>query len=93
MKNIEEIKRLLFNSEPDEVIKATEEYLLKTFDDTVMAEVYYLRGNAYRQKGDWRMAMNSYLKSIDLNPDGPAVESYRSAQQVLGFYCTDYYNP
>ena len=39
------------------------------------------------------MAMNAYLSAIDLNPDSPAVESYRAAQQVLGFYHTDYYNP
>ena len=93
MKNIEEIKSLLFNSDSDAVIKATDEYLASPADDEVMAEVYYLRGNAFRQKGDWKMAMNAYLSAIDLNPDSPAVESYRAAQQVLSFYHTDYYNP
>ena len=93
MKNIEEIKSLLFNCDSDAVIKATDEYLASPADDEVMAEVYYLRGNAFRQKGDWKMAMNAYRSAIDLNPDSPAVESYRAAQQVLSFYHTDYYNP
>ena len=93
MKNIEEIKSLLFNSDSDAVIIATDEYLASPADDEVMAEVYSLRGNAFRQKGDWKMAMNAYLSDIDLNPDSPAVESYRAAQQVLSFYHTDYYNP
>lgn len=93
MKNIEEIKSLLFNSDSDAVIIATDEYLASPADDEVMAEVYYLRGNAFRQKGDWKMAMNAYLSAIDLNPDSPAVESYRAAQQVLSFYHTDYFNP
>lgn len=93
MKNIEEIKRLLFNSEPDEVIEATDEYLATPVNDKDMAEIHYLRGNAFRQKGDWKKAMNSYLLSIDLDSESPAVESYRSAQQILEFYHTDYYNP
>lgn len=93
MKNIEEIKQLLFNSESDKVLEATDECLKKNLDKKVMAEVYYLRGNAFRQKGDWKMALDSFLESIGLDPDGPAVESYRAAQQILDFYHKDYYNP
>lgn len=93
MKNIEEIKQLLFNSESDKVLAETDAYLENPSDNNVMAEVYYLRGNAYRQKGDWKMALDSFLESIELNPDGPAVESYHAAQQILDFYHKDYYNP
>ncbi|MDO4511240.1 MAG: tetratricopeptide repeat protein [Bacteroidales bacterium] len=94
MKKIDDIKQLLFNSEADAVISATDEYIHEpSAEPGVMAEVYCLRGHAFRQKGDWRQAMNAYLASMELDPDGPAAESYRAAQQVLGFYCTDYYNP
>lgn len=93
MKNLEEIKQLLHDCASDEVIEATGEYLSLAPDSATMAEVWYLRGNAYRQKGDWKMAMNSYLQSIELQPDGPAKASYENALQVLEFYHTDYYNP
>ena len=39
MKNIEEIKSLLFNSDSDAVIKATDEYLASPADDEVMAGI------------------------------------------------------
>ena len=58
-----------------------------------MAEVWYLRGNAFRQKGDWKMAMNAYLQSVELQPNGPAATSCENLQEILSFYHTDYYNP
>ena len=54
---------------------------------------YYLRGNAYRQQGNWRMAINSYLEAIELDPDGPAVMAYNNAQEILAFFNKDLYNP
>ena len=58
-----------------------------------LATAYYLRGNAYRKNGDIRMALNSYLEAMDLDPDGPAAEAYRHVQELLAYYHKDYYNP
>lgn len=93
MKNLEEIKQLLHDSASEEVLSATADYLEQPADDATMAEVYYLRGNAYRQKGNWKKAMNCYLQSAELQPDGPAAESYKNAEEVLAYYHKDYYNP
>lgn len=93
MKNIEEIKRLLQDCRSDEVIHATDECLSVFDNKEMMAEIFYLRGNAFRQKGDWKQAMNAYLRAIELNPESPAAESYKAAEQVLGYYHKDYYNP
>lgn len=93
MKNIEDIKRLLQDSRSDEVIQVTHEYLSNSGNIADMAEIFYLRGNAFMQKGDWKEAMNAYLRSIELDPESSAVESYKVAEQVLGFYHKDYYNP
>ena len=43
--------------------------------------------------GNVRMALNSYLESMELDPDGPAAEAYRHIQELLDFYNKDYYNP
>ena len=91
MKNLEEIKQLLHDC--DAVIEATNHYLSQSLDSETMAEVWYLRGNAFRQKGDWKMAMNAYLQSVELQPNGPAATSCENLQEILSFYHTDYYNP
>ncbi|MBQ3960329.1 MAG: tetratricopeptide repeat protein [Muribaculaceae bacterium] len=95
MKSIDEIKQMLEQSQTDGVIAAVDELAAHRGGMSAknLATAFYLRGNAYRQRGEWGKAMNSYLESIDLDPDGPAQAAYRQAQQILGYYCKDYYNP
>jgi hypothetical protein len=40
-----------------------------------------------------RQAMNNYLEAMDLEPDGPAAQAYRTIQEILAFYNKDLYNP
>ncbi len=85
---------MLSRSEGEEALNATNEIIEgKGTNKETMAMAYYLRGNAYRQNGNVRMALNSYLESMDLDPDGPAAEAYRHIQELLDFYNKDYYNP
>ena len=94
MKTIQEIKEMLSRSEGQEALDAANEIVEnKTVSRETLANAYYLRGNAYRQQGNVRMALNSYLESMDLDPDGPAAEAYRHLQELLDFYNKDYYNP
>lgn len=90
-RTIEQIRALVGQSRSDEAVEAANEVIARGGAD--MATALYLRGNAYRQKGDWRRAMNDYLAAIDLDPDGPATLAYRQAQEVLNFYDHDLYNP
>ena len=92
MKNIEELKNLLANSESDQVIAATQEWIASEKKDD-LATVFYLRGNAFRQKENWREAMNCYLRAVELDPHGPGVEAYEMAKRILDYYNKDYYNP
>ncbi|MBQ0070233.1 MAG: tetratricopeptide repeat protein [Bacteroidales bacterium] len=94
MASVSEIKTLLDASRSDEAIAAADVLLQSggVASDT-MAMAYYLRGNAYRQQGNWRMAINSYLEAIELDPDGPAVMAYNNAQEILAFFNKDLYNP
>ena len=91
--SIEEIKRLLSESKSEQVIAAVDQMVSGRIDRAVMAQAYYLRGNAYRQQGNMRQAMNSYLESMELEPDGPAAQAYHTIQEILNFYDHDLYNP
>ena len=94
MKTIQEIKEMLSRSEGQEALEAANEIVeSKGVSNEMLANAYYLRGNAYRQNGNVRMALNSYLESMELDPDGPAAEAYRHIQELLDFYNKDYYNP
>ena len=85
---------MLSRSEGEEALTAANEIVEnKTTGRETLAMAYYLRGNAYRQQGNVRMALNSYLESMGLDPDGPAAEAYRHIQELLDFYNKDYYNP
>ena len=85
---------MLSRSEGQEALDAANEIVAnKTVSRETLANAYYLRGNAYRQQGNVRMALNSYLESMDIDPDGPAAEAYRHLQELLDFYNKDYYNP
>ena len=94
MKTIQEIQEMLSRSEGDAALDAANEIVENegTSKET-LAQAYYLRGNAYRQNGNVRMALNSYLEAMELDPDGPAAEAYRHVQELLAYYHKDYYNP
>lgn len=95
MKTIEDIRQMLEQSQTADVIAAVDELAAHRGGMSArnMAMAFYLRGNAYRQRGEWGKAMNSYLEAIDLDPDGPAQAAYHQAQMIMGYYCKDYYNP
>ena len=57
------------------------------------AEEYYKKGNEYRQRGDWQMAINNFIQAIQLDPQSPAVEAKQMLDDILNFYHKDYYNP
>lgn len=90
---IEQIKQLLSQSKSQDVIMQVNLLVDKGADNETLAQAYYLRGNAYRQQGDMRQALNSYLEAMQLQPDGPAAQAYRTIQEILNFYDHDLYNP
>ena len=54
--------------------------------------LYYLKGNAYRKKGNWQLAMENYLEAIDINPNSPAAEAFAMLEDIMNFYNKDMYN-
>ena len=57
------------------------------------AQEYYLQGNAYRKHAEYKPALDWYMEAIALDPDSPAVVAKEMLDNILGFYCKDYYNP
>lgn len=81
---------LLNKGKADEAIELATEFLTQTHDPK--DQLYYLRGNAYRKKGDWQHALNDYLEAITINPESPAKHAYDMAIDILNFFNKDMYN-
>lgn len=60
---------------------------------THTAEEYYRQGNQFRKEGDFSSAMNCYMEAVELDPESPAGEALHMLQDIMDFYCKDYYNP
>lgn len=83
------IKQLINEGKTDEAICLLNEYIQNNASSD---EAYYLRGNAYRKKGDVRQALNNYLTAMDLNPDSPAKVAHDALIRIMEFYNKDMYN-
>lgn len=57
------------------------------------AEEYYQQGNAWRKQGDFKRALDCYMEAIALDPESPAVAAKKMLDDIMSFYCKDYYNP
>ncbi len=84
------IRALLDAHKADEAIALVEAFRAEggVLDDTL----FYLLGNAWRKKGNWKMAMDNYLEAVALNPDSPAAQALDIANEILDFYNKDMYN-
>lgn len=87
----EKVAALLREHKVDEAISLIEAYRA---DGGQMDDVlFYLLGNAWRKKGNWQMAINNYNEAVRLNPASPAAAALEIANDILGFYNKDLYNP
>lgn len=86
---METIKQLISEGKTDEAIRLLDEYIQK---EQTSDEAFYLRGNAYRKKGEVRQALNNYLIAMELNPESPAVIAHNQMISILNFYNKDMYN-
>lgn len=90
MDSLNSIKELINQGNVDEAILALDQILQAS--PTGRDEAYYLRGNAYRKKGDWQQALNNYQSAIELNPQSPALQARSMAMDILNFFNKDMFN-
>ena len=85
MEQIDNLKELINQGDVDIAIKQLDQLLQ---DDSVEKDkdmLYYLRGNAYRKKGDWKQALDNYQYAIDLNPRQPRCSSQNNGDRYPEF--------
>lgn len=91
MDELKTIKEFISQDKADEAIEALDR-LIASGSLPAADEAYYLRGNAYRKKGDWKRALDNYLEAIEINPESPAVHAREILMDILNFYNKDMYN-
>ncbi len=84
-----DIKKMIADGEIDEAIAQLDQYLLEHPDAD---EAYFLRGNAYSKKNDFKQALNNYLSALDINPESPAKQAHAMLMRIMAFYNKDMYN-
>lgn len=87
---MDQIKQWIDEGRTDDAIELLDAYLTTHPDSD---EALYLRGRAHRKAGRTREALNDYLASAAINPDGPAARAYRMEIEILDFYDHNLYNP
>lgn len=63
---------------------------IKDHDDS--DEAWFIRGNIFRKQEQWKDAMDSYSKAMDINPSSPAKDAYAMIVEILNFYDMQRYN-
>jgi len=92
MEQIDNLKELINQGDVDTAIKQLDQLLQDNSVEKEKDTLYYLRGNAYRKKGDWKQALDNYQFAIDINPEGPAVQARKMVIDILNFYHKDMFN-
>lgn len=87
---MERIKQLIYDGNTEEAIRLLDQFIAEQEEHD---EAWYLRGNAYRKRGDMRQALNNYLRAMELNPESPARQAHDMLIQILDYYNKDTYNP
>ena len=68
MEQIDNLKELINQGDVDTAIKQLDQLLQDSSVEKEKDTLYYLRGNAYRKKGDWKQALDNYQYAIEINP-------------------------
>lgn len=92
MEQIDNLKELINRGDVDLAIKQLDQLLQNPSVENEKDTLYYLRGNAFRKKGDWKQALDNYQYAIDLNPDSPALQARTMVIDILNFYNKDMFN-
>ena len=86
---MEAIKQLILDNKADEAIRLLDEIIAA---DPQHDEAYYLRGNAWRKKGNMQLAINNYLEAMEINPESPARQAHAMMMKIMNFFNKDMYN-
>lgn len=89
METTDIIKKLINENRLEEAIELLNQRVERNRKDD---EAYYLLGNIYRKKGDWKQATFYYLSATEINPNSPAKQAQEVLIDIQNFMNPDY-NP
>ena len=89
MEHFTKIKEKIAIGNTKEAIKELNDLINKNPND---ANLYYLKGNAYRKENDWKNAMECYLEAKNIDAESPAAQTLTMMTDILNFYNKDIYN-
>lgn len=89
MEAIDIIKNLIAEDRLEEAIELLNHRIEQNEKDD---EAYYLLGNIFRKKGNWKQATFYYLSATEINPDSPAKRAQEVLINIQNFMNPDY-NP
>lgn len=58
------------------------------------ADLHFWRGKIYYRRQEWGKAINQFQRVLDINPSYPgAKEQIQMANDILGYFMPDMFNP
>ncbi|MDM8269471.1 tetratricopeptide repeat protein [Barnesiella viscericola] len=90
MISIEDINRMIGENELEKALVHLEERLAYDPQDD---GAYYLKGSLFWKQGNWKLAIENYLKATEINPESPARQAYEMVMEIINFSNPDLYNP
>ena len=89
--DITELKQLVEQNELSRSLEILNENILASPND---AQALQLRGRIHYKMQNWRGAMNDFSSVLELEPDNPEAKSgFEMAQNILGYFTPDMFNP
>lgn len=83
LQNYEEGMQLLFRNEFSLAVSKFNKFIKTSSNIPLLAKAHYFNGDAYTGMGKSELALNSYLKSFELEPDGKhATKALQSSYQT-----------
>ena len=89
--DIEEIKQLVEQNELSKSLEILNERIRYSNNDV---QALQLRGRINYKMQNWGEAMNDFSSVLELDPDNPEAKSgFQMAQNILGYFTPDMFNP
>ena len=89
MNHFQDIYDALDHGQTDEAMRLISQEQQKTEHS---AELYYLQGKVFMKQSDWGNAISCFLKSEEIEPEGPARQCRLMLTEIMDFYNKDMYN-
>lgn len=86
----EDLKKRVKAADYEKAVALLDEYIITHPEDD---EAYLMRGMRHWGASKRSLAINDYLKAVELNPESKASQALKAAKEILDFRNNDMFNP